>query len=597
MLPNKEDLAKFKKLNITDILALSLIIPKEYENTFLSPFAKINQQNTIKAEVLKIDFSPKQMRVKLFCSNFNQYIDAVFFFVKAYHKKMFEIGKEYYLIGKIQKFNNFLQIIQPKIISQINTIRPIYKTSLQNKTITSLMQKYLTKENLLNEGLNESEINYLLDIHFPKQDFSFSPQHTKVLKFVEIFRYIKKLKSKKKQFPSIFSSPNNPQSFISSLPFELTNDQKSAILQIYQDLQKNIQARRVIIGDVGSGKTVLILATAFMLYPQKALLIAPTTILANQLFEEAKKLLPKQITIGLHTQKNKIDTNEFNQFHLIIGTHALLFAKLPSVSAILIDEQHRFGTKQRHALSLMTKENEKLPHIFQFSATPIPRTQAMIESSFIDVTLIKEIPFKKDITTKIISKNDFQTLLKHIKSEIAKNHQILIIYPLVQESENFDYQSIEEARGFWEKNFKNVFVTHGKDKEKEKILLDFRDKGSILLATTVVEVGISLPRLTTVVISAAERLGLATLHQLRGRVGRVGLKSWCFLYTNSKDNTRLQHFLRAKNGFEVAELDLKFRKSGDLLDGTIQSGEQFKFFDMSEDIEILKEAKQRSNNL
>ena len=147
MLPNKEDLAKFKKLNITDILALSLIVPKEYENTFLSPFVKINQQNTIKAEVLKIDFSPKQMRVKLFCSNFNQYIDAVFFFVKAYHKKMFEIGKEYYLIGKIQKFNNFLQIIQPKIISQINTIRPIYKTSLQNKTTTSLMQKYLTKEN------------------------------------------------------------------------------------------------------------------------------------------------------------------------------------------------------------------------------------------------------------------------------------------------------------------------------------------------------------------------------------------------------------------------------------------------------------------
>jgi len=352
------------------------------------------------------------------------------------------------------------------------------------------------------------------------------------------------------------------------------------------DLTSTTQKRRVIIGDVGCGKTMVMLSVAFM--SKKSIIMAPTTILANQIYQEAKKFL-RDFNIVLHTNKTNIKEKELNVADLIIGTHALLYRELPQVCSIMIDEQHRFGTNQRQFLSNLSSIGDGYPHFFQFSATPIPRTQALIESTIVDVSFIKEMPFKKDITTKIITKQDFSNLLSHIKGEILKNHQVLIIYPLVEKSDNFDYQSIEEAKEFWYKKFDNVYHTHGKDKDKDKILQEFKEKGSILLATTVVEVGISLPRLSTIIISGAERLGLATLHQLRGRVSRTGLKGYCFLYTNIKESKRLQLFCNTTNGFEVAELDLKFRKSGDLIDGAIQSGEEFKFFDMSEDYEIIKE--------
>ncbi len=162
---------------------------------------------------------------------------------------------------------------------------------------------------------------------------------------------------------------------------------------------------------------------------------------------------------------------------------------------------------------------------------------------------------------------------------------------MVEQSEFLEYQSIDEARGYWEKSFKNVYVTHGKDKQKEEVLLEFREKGSLLIATTVVEVGISLPRLTTVVIVGAERLGLSTLHQLRGRVSRTGLKGYCYLYTNQSSSERLDRFVDTISGFDIANLDLKFRKSGDLLKGSSQSGSQFKWVDLAEDEDIVAEVK------
>jgi ATP-dependent DNA helicase RecG len=161
----------------------------------------------------------------------------------------------------------------------------------------------------------------------------------------------------------------------------------------------------------------------------------------------------------------------------------------------------------------------------------------------------------------------------------------------VEESENFGYQSIEEGKDFWLKYFEGVYITHGKDKKKEEVLVEFREKGNILITTTVIEVGISLPRLTTIVIVGAERLGLATLHQLRGRVGRYGQKGYCFLYTNDKNNKRLQEFAKTLDGFKIAELDLKFRKAGDIIDGKLQSGETFQYFDETKDLKILEEAK------
>jgi len=208
--------------------------------------------------------------------------------------------------------------------------------------------------------------------------------------------------------------------------------------------------------------------------------------------------------------------------------------------------------------------------------------------------LIEDVPFEKNIESLIIGRKDFNLLLKHIENEISKNHQVLIIYPLVEESGNIPYLSIDEARGFWESKYDSVYVTHGKDKSKDKVLEEFRDNGKILLATTVVEVGISLPRLTIIVIVGAERLGLASLHQLRGRVGRNGLKSWCYLYTNSKVTPkRLIEFSNNTNGFDIAKLDLYYRSSGDILDGTVQSGQKFRWLNLLTDEEIIQKAKQR----
>ncbi len=279
------------------------------------------------------------------------------------------------------------------------------------------------------------------------------------------------------------------------------------------------------------------------------------------------------------------------QSDFIIGTHALLYRDLSNCALVMIDEQHRFGTAQRNALEKMFACDSKRAHILQFSATPIPRTQAMIESNFLDFSFIKDLPFKKDITTKVIYKNDFKNLLEHIKAEIWQKHQIIIVYPLVEESENSNYTALKEGEEFWRKNFENVYSTHGKDKNKEQILEEFREQGNILLATTVIEVGISLPNLSTIIIVGAERLGLATLHQLRGRVSRNGLKGYCFLFTKQKETERLLRFCQTQNGFEIAQMDLEYRNSGDLLSGEVQSGRQFHWVNLGSDERIIKEAK------
>jgi len=340
----------------------------------------------------------------------------------------------------------------------------------------------------------------------------------------------------------------------------------------------------------------VILAAAMMALPHRSILMAPTSLLAMQLYEEAEKYLPERVQVSLVMQGH---TDEgYREADLIIGTHALLYLDdLPAAPLVMVDEQHRFGTRQRQMLeALVSGEGERKPHFLQFSATPIPRTQAMMESELVDVSLITTTPFERQVTTRTIGRSDFPALLTHIREEIAREHQVLIIYPLVEESTEIPYQSLDESRAFWEERFEGVYVTHGKDKDKEEALLDFRDKGNILLATTVVEVGISLPRLTLIVIVGAERMGLATLHQLRGRVGRNGLESWCYLFSNSPDNERLQQFSQTTNGFDIAKLDLKFRDSGDILDGTIQSGQKFRWLDLAEDEAIVRLAKGRIVN-
>lgn len=589
----------FKKLKIRTLLDLALIVPVSYKDTTLSADLEIGKINTLEAKVEEAKYIGGKLHVHFKLLRTGRKLSSVFFHVTPYHTKIFSIGSCHILQGRLEIYKGYLQMSQPKSIKEAGKIIPVYKTALKEEEMRSLASWYINEKNLCDQGLESHEAAVLMRMHFPKHkeeklhNERLLPQDLMVLKLTEAYNHLKKLRGKRTDFPALHALHGEMDTFIQNLPFALTSEQYSVIEQIQKDMaRKDKAAKRMVVGDVGSGKTMVMLAGAMIAYPYQSILMAPTSLLALQLYEEACKYLPKKIAVALVMQGR--EEGEYQKAGLIIGTHALLYKEdLPQAALVMVDEQHRFGSKQRQRLEQLVSREEKKPHYLQFSATPIPRTQAMMESELIDMSLIAATPFEKEIETHVIKKQDIGYLLGHIKEEIAKRHQVLIVYPLVQESSEVPYQSLEEARGFWEERFSHVYVTHGKDKEKEEILLRFREEGNILLATTVVEVGISLPRLTLVVVVGAERLGLATLHQLRGRVGRNGLKSWCYLYSNTEKNMRLERFSQTANGFEIAKLDLEFRSSGDILDGTIQSGQKFRWLDLASDEEVVRLAKHR----
>ena len=588
----KEQEKQFTKLGINSFSELSLLIPNSYEDLRLKNRLQTHSFQLIDATVESIRTTPNSAQIDFYVHNFNHKLGGVLFRPKPYMLYQFKVGQRDYFYGNIECNGGQCSMAMPKKVNSIGGIVCKYKTALRSDVMNRFVQKNLTYENLSAEGLKDSIIREVLKLHFPNDEI-FNPKELDenllhALKYIELFSYMKQLSLKRRYFKSIISISSDYKKWAKTLPFTLTKEQLKAIDDIKIDLAKDVSAKRMVVGDVGSGKTMIILASAFMMLPTRSILMAPTTILANQLFEETNKFLPQVKSVLVTNKTKKIDLEEFD---FIIGTHALLYRDLPKAGLVMVDEQHRFGTLQRNMLEKLVSSGDKKPHFLQFSATPIPRTQAMIETAHIDVSLVTTTPFKKNIQSRVIHRSDFKDLLTHIKNEISKNHQILLVYPLVEKSEVLEYQSIEEARVYWEKNFKNVYVTHGKDKEKESVLSNFRDKGDILVATTVVEVGISLPRLSTVIIVGAERLGLSTLHQLRGRVSRTGLQGYCYLYTNQKKSNRLERFVNTTSGFDIANLDLQFRKSGDLLKGSNQSGSQFRWIDMAEDEDIVKEVK------
>lgn len=591
----KEAKALFQKLKIVSLLDLALLIPSSYNNTILSDEIQLGKVETFEATIESVESVKGKLRIGFWLPKFNRQLTSMFFRVTPYHYQIFTMGSNHYIQGRVEEYRGALQMNQAKSLKRMGELIPKYATAVKESTLRALIEHYINEQTLYAEGLNRLEVRTILGLHYPQNLEDIEAYDKDVLKFVEAFNHMKKLRGKREAFPALKVLDGSVVSFVKGLPFTLTQEQQRVIREVEQDLKREDKAaKRLVIGDVGSGKTMVILAAAVMAYPSCSILMAPTSLLAIQLYEEAVKHLPTFMRIALVMQGKS--EGDYLRADFIIGTHALLYKEdLPKAPLVMVDEQHRFGTKQRAILeNMMTKEKKK-PHYLQFSATPIPRTQAMMHSELIDVSLITSTPFDKDISTQVIVKEDFAQLLDSIQNEIAQEHQVLIVYPLVEESREIPYQSLEEGRGFWEKRFENVYVTHGKDKQKEKVLHEFRDKGDILLATTVVEVGISLPRLTLIVIVGAERLGLATLHQLRGRVGRLGLKSWCYLFTKDKKNNRLEAFRQTLSGFEIAKLDLKFRKSGDILDGTIQSGLQFKWLNLAEDEHLVQIAKQRLN--
>ena len=416
----------------------------------------------------------------------------------------------------------------------------------------------------------------------------------RTLKFIEIINYLQKLSAKKTSFPARIYPLHDISDWLTSLPFEPTRDQLNAIKDIASDLQSPLARRRVVMGDVGSGKTLVILASAAMNYPRISYLMAPTSILAEQIYAEALRLLPPQIKVLLVKSGDR--EPNFAGAHLIIGTHALLYHELAPSNLIMVDEQHRFGSNQREKIARLTGSGEFRAHFIQFSATPIPRTLSMIQSELVSFSFLKQLPFEKQIKTKILQNDGFAGFMQDLRRELAAGNQAIIVYPLVQQSESSVYQSLEEAAPFWKAQFADVMITHGSDKDKEEVLRRFRDEGRLLITTTIVEVGISLPRLSVILIVGAERMGLASLHQLRGRVGRKGQAGRCYLYTKLKSPPqRLREFAATLDGFKVANIDLKNRQGGDLLGGSVQHGAMFAWYDYEEDVTAA--AKERLKDL
>ena len=684
---------KLQAVGIHTLFDLLLNPPKTYQNKTLLPALTHGTIGALRVEILqcsKAGFGKKAyLRLLARCMDFDQEISMTLFHPKPFMYKSFAQGVQCVVYGKLEQKGGFWHITQPKAISDFGAITMEFKSTPAKNKLLNALSALITHDTLQICGIGEPYASALYEIFHPSQEFvsaflahgGYFGVYLQALKFVEILHHILRLRTKNLHFKANFVCSGDYKAFVDSLPFSLTQGQNAAIESIATDLASKVAARRLIMGDVGCGKTIVILSAVMMAYPHKSILMAPTSILAKQLYEEAKRFLPPYVRIKLitaqtkdsHTSKNRAqmanapqdtqatlfaqeelteydemieshttngiieskqskaldsdnvcarsgasgdslptsDTQERSscseiiESHttdadFIIGTQAILYRDFDysKFALVMSDEQHRFGTNQRHKLEKMfSSASDTKPHALQFSATPIPRTFAMMNAHYIKHSIIKDLPFKKDIQTHIIGKAGFSKLLAHLRFEFALGHQAIIIYPLVEESEHIDYLSLAQGQEFWFKHFEGVYVTSGKDKQKQEVLAEFAQKGNLLLATTVVEVGISLPKLSTIIIVAPERLGLATLHQLRGRVSRNGLKGYCFLYTTAKDTTRLESFANTLNGFEIAELDLKNRNSGDLLSGVKQSGSEFRFFDPSSDEALIKEINARLGTL
>jgi ATP-dependent DNA helicase RecG len=582
---------------MVDLLKLILNVPISYKSQIIQNIPEENRINTLYVEVMsnKLIGSTLFFTLRLLTTNYT--LRGIYFNATNQKIKHLSVGNKIYIKGKVAKNNlKYLQIVNPfQIAKPDGSIVPKYKKS----EIALAIEQNLNFENLKKYNFPQAVNESIFKLHFYPtdeviseldQNGTFTKDIIYALKYIEAFDYIRGIKQKVVNSPSLKKLNGDITQWITSLPFKLTGDQIKAINDIKTDLNSDIAMRRIVVGDVGSGKTMVILASMVIAYPYKSILMAPTSILTEQLYHEAIKFLPKHYKIGLVTQKSskKIILDGFD---ILIGTSALIHKDLLETQLIIVDEQHRFGTRERTLLENLTSREDRRPHFIQLSATPIPRTQAMINSTFLKVSLIEEIPFKKNIKTLLIRSKDFDNLIDKINSELEKNHQVIIVYPLVEKSEKIKYQSLEEIENWWRTKFQEgVYVTHGGDKNKDIILMEFKEKGRILLSTTVVEVGISLPRLTIIVIVGAERLGLATLHQLRGRVSRTGLDGFCYLYTKSVDLKaleRLNKFSSTINGFDIASMDLKNRKGGDIIRGEKQSGDTFKWFNMSEDVDMI----------
>jgi ATP-dependent DNA helicase RecG len=551
-------------------------------------------------------------------------IDLIFFEGIKYVLGSLNVNTEYVLLGKPSVFNGQVNFVHPELeeaqkfdSSIAYSLQPFYNTTeklksnfISSRVIQKLMNTLWQHIGIIPETLPEhiiKQANFLslqdalFNIHFPQsQELLRKAQYR--LKFEELFFIQLDLLYQKNSRLTQFNGLNFHTSgeylntfYNQKLPFPLTEAQKRVIKEIRRDLGSGKQMNRLLQGDVGSGKTLVAFMTMLMAAANgyQSCLMVPTEILAKQHYQSFVKLLDG---IGLNVQlltgstrkpvRNKIAQGLTDgTLHILIGTHALIEAEVQfqNLGLVIIDEQHRFGVSQRAKL---WQKSTQVPHILVMTATPIPRTLAMTIYGDLDVSVIDELPpGRKPIKTMHYFDSKRLPMFGFLKQQIKAGRQVYVVYPLIKESENLDLKFLEDGYEAFVREFPppdfNISVVHGKlkNEDKEFAMQQFvNGKAQIMIATTVIEVGVDVPNATVMVIESAERFGLSQLHQLRGRVGRGAEQSYCILMTSFKLTNEGQKRIKAmettNDGFELADLDLKLRGPGDL-DGTQQSGVAF----------------------
>lgn len=567
-------------------------------------------------------------------------IDIVWFKGLNFVTNKIKVNKEYIVFGKPTAFGSKYNIAHPDVdpIEEADKVAagltPFYNTTekmksnyLNSKAIQTLeFTLFQTLQWRFDETLTPAVINRakvidlssaLKGIHFPESTRQLNDAQFR-LKFEELFfiqlnilRYTKQRQAKLKGVVFTRVGEIFHHFYEKNLPFTLTNAQKRVVKEIRKDMGGGKQMNRLVQGDVGSGKTLVALLCMLIALDNgfQACLMAPTEILANQHYETIREFLKgMDVNVRLLTgSTKKKERNELfpalekGEIQILIGTHALIedTVNFHRLGLVVIDEQHRFGVAQR--AKLWTKASE-VPHILVMTATPIPRTLAMTLYGDLDVSVIDELPpGRKPIQTEHRYDNKRASLYKFLESEITKGRQVYIVYPLIEENEKLDYKNLESGFETMKEVFPqfNVSMVHGRMKPAEK---DFEmqkfasGESQILLATTVIEVGVNVPNASVMVIESAERFGLSQLHQLRGRVGRGAEQSYCILISSHKlsndTRKRLEIMVNSTDGFEIAEADLKLRGPGDL-EGTQQSGlpVSLKIADLAADGQVLQLAR------
>ena len=594
-----------------------ILIPTVLDNKISDDTVVIN---AIVSDISRVAYIKKNLNVLRMKVITNGKLISLVIYNRAYLRPNLKIGQKIIATGKYDVRKNlftasnlkFGELLEKQIIPVYHSIKNI-KNAVLEKIIKEglkealdledyLPQKYLEKYHFINKD------EAMKIVHQPNNEELLNIARNRLI-YEELFlflfkvQYLKKIKVNEETIVKKIDK-NLINDFINNLPFKLTNDQLKSINEGLDDFTSKKRMNRLLLGDVGSGKTIVatVLLYANFLAGYQGAFMAPTELLATQHYESIKKLLEKlglkvELLIGSMTKKNKNDIMKKvnnNEVDILIGTHAILNENLSfaNLGFVITDEQHRFGVNQRNIL----QEKGVKPDVLFMSATPIPRTYALTIYGDMDTSIIKEKPNgRKDIITYVKKESELKDVLYKVLEEIKLNHQIYVVAPMILENEDMPLETVLSLKEKFDSAFHGKVPTevlHGKlkAKEKDEIMNNFKNgQTKILISTTVIEVGVDVPLATMMIIFNAERFGLATLHQLRGRVGRNDMQSYCYLICN-EDVKRLKVLEESNDGFYISEKDFEFRGEGDLF-GERQSGDMtFKIADLRKNYDVLLKA-------